>query len=89
MRSFKKIKPSRNGKTILPFTEVGKSCSSRIFLTSQTCLLTLFRKISEFTVFKTSSKGELVWFSLGWDCKKKCRKDVAKIGPHQNKVVKA
>ena len=29
----------------LPFTYVGKSCSSRDFLTSQICLLTLFIKI--------------------------------------------
>ena len=29
----------------LSFTDIGKSCSSRDFLTSQICLLTLFAKI--------------------------------------------
>ena len=50
MQSFMKIKSSRNGKIILSFTDIGKSCPSRKFLTSQLCLLTLFAKISGFTV---------------------------------------
>ena len=45
MRSFVKIKPSRNGEITLSFIGGGKSCLSREFLTSQICLLTLFVKI--------------------------------------------
>ena len=45
MRSFVKIKPSRNGKITLSFTYVGNSCPSSEFLASQLCLLTLMRKI--------------------------------------------
>ena len=47
---FSKIKPSRNRENSLSFTDVGKSCQSREFLQWQICLLTLFAKISEFTV---------------------------------------
>ena len=57
MRSFMKIRSSRNGEITLTFTDEGKSCHSRDFLTSQICLLTLFAKmkfseanILEFTV---------------------------------------
>ena len=42
MRSFVKIKPSRNSKSFLSFTDIGKSCPSRDF---EICLLTLFAKI--------------------------------------------
>ena len=45
LRSFVKIKPSRNDKSTLSFTDVGKSCPSRVFLTLQICLLTLSSKI--------------------------------------------
>ena len=45
IRSFVKIEPSRNGEITMSFTDVGKSCPSRLFLTSQLCLLTLFEKI--------------------------------------------
>ena len=45
MRSFVKIKPSRNGVITLSFTNTVKSCSSREYFTSQICLLTLFAKI--------------------------------------------
>ena len=45
MRSFVKIKFSRNGDIALPFTDLGKSCLSGDLLTSQVCLLTLFAKI--------------------------------------------
>ena len=56
----------RNGEIMLLFTDVGKSCSIRLFLTLQTCLLTLFVKISEFTLFKTSSMGvSLAFIGLG------------------------
>ena len=51
MRSFMKIEPLLNGKITMSFTDVGKSCPSREFLTSQLCLLMLFAKISEFTVW--------------------------------------
>ena len=43
-RSFVKLKPSRNG-TITLFTDILIPCTSREFLTSQTCLLMLFAKI--------------------------------------------
>ena len=39
-----RIKLSRNGEITLSFTDIGKSCLSREFLTSQICLLTLFTK---------------------------------------------
>ena len=45
MRSFAKIKASRNGESSLSFTDEGKSCQTRKFLTSLICLLTLFAKI--------------------------------------------
>ena len=45
MRSFVKIKSSRNGEITLSFTDLGKSYHSREFLTSQICLVTLFAKI--------------------------------------------
>ena len=45
MRSFVKIKPSRNGKITLSFIEIGKSCLNREFFTSLICLLMLFAKI--------------------------------------------
>ena len=45
MRSFVKIKPSRNGEITLPLIDIGKSCLCREFLTSQICLLTPFAKI--------------------------------------------
>ena len=45
LRSFMKIKLSRNGEIRLLFTYEGKSCPSRKFLTWQMCLLTLFASI--------------------------------------------
>ena len=57
MRSFAKIKPSRNLEITLSFTDIGKSCPSRDFLTLQICLLNAIREnkilaeISEFTVY--------------------------------------
>ena len=45
MRSFVKIKPSRNGKITLSFIDKGKSCLIREFFTSLICLLMLFAKI--------------------------------------------
>ena len=39
MRSFMKIIPSGNGEITLSFTDVGKSCPSLEFLTSQIFLL--------------------------------------------------
>ena len=52
---FRKIKPSRNGKITLSFTDIRISFTSREFLMSQICLLMLFdykilAKISEFTL---------------------------------------
>ena len=45
MRSFLKIKSSRNGEITLSFNYEGKSCHSHECFTSQICLLTLFAKI--------------------------------------------
>ena len=45
MRSFAKIKPLRNGEMTLLFTDIGKSCLSPKFLTSEIYLLRLFAKI--------------------------------------------
>ena len=45
MRSFVKIKPSRDADITLSFTDMGKSCTVRDFFMSQVCLLTLFAKI--------------------------------------------
>ena len=45
MRSFVKIKSSRNREITLSITDIGKSCPFREFLTSQIRLLTLFAKI--------------------------------------------
>ena len=47
---FCKNKILRNGEIVLSFTDIGKSCPSRDFFTSQICLFTLFATISEFTV---------------------------------------
>ena len=44
MRSLVKIKPWLNSENSLSFTDEGKSCQSREFLTWQICLLTLFVK---------------------------------------------
>ena len=61
MLSFVEIKPSRNGNITLSFTDVGKSCPSREFFTSQICLNTIrenkmLAKISEFTVLEEKSE---------------------------------
>ena len=45
MQSFVKIKSSCKGEITLLFTDKGKACPSREFLTSQICLLMLFAKI--------------------------------------------
>ena len=45
MRSFVKIKPSRNGKITLSFIYIGKSCLNREFFASLMCLLMLYAKI--------------------------------------------
>ena len=50
-RNFVKMKPSRNGENTLSFTDIGKSCPSRILLTSQIYLLTLFTKIKFSRIF--------------------------------------
>ena len=45
MRSFVKLKPLQNCKTILSSSDAGKSYQNREFSTRQLCLLTLFAKI--------------------------------------------
>ena len=56
---FREIKSSRYGEFPLPFIGIGKSYPSSKFLTPQICLLTLFVKISEFTVWeKAKDKGQ-------------------------------
>ena len=42
---FRENKPPRNGGNTLSFSDVGKSCLSREFLTSQICIFTLIAKI--------------------------------------------
>ena len=42
---FLKIESSQNGEITPSFTDIGKSCPSREFLTSQICLLMLFATI--------------------------------------------
>ena len=51
MRSYVKIKPQRNAEITLSFPDIGQSCPSLEFLTSQICYLTLFAKIYKFTVY--------------------------------------
>ena len=50
MRSFVKIKSSRIGAIALWFSDICNPRHCREFLMSQICVLTLFAKISEFTV---------------------------------------
>ena len=45
MQSLVKMKSLLNREITLLITDIGKSCPSRKFLTSQVCLLTLFAKI--------------------------------------------
>ena len=67
MRSFVKLKPSRNGKITLLFIDIGKSCLSREFFTSLVCLLMLFAKI------KVLAKSESTVYSK--TCVKRPRKN--------------
>ena len=53
--SFVKIKLSRYSQITLSFTDIGKSNLGFKFFMSEICLLTLFAKISEFTVVSLSS----------------------------------
>ena len=62
MRSFVKIKSSRNGKITLSFVNMTKSCPSREFIMLQICLNfnaicenKILPKISEFTVHNMAS----------------------------------
>ena len=56
MRSFVKVKPSRNSKKTLAFTDVGKPCPSREILMAQKKSANaihenkILAKISEFTL---------------------------------------
>ena len=55
MRSFVKIKSSRNRRFILPFTDEGKSCHSREFYVANMSFNAIrdnkiLAKVSEFTV---------------------------------------
>ena len=45
VRSFVKMKSSRNREITLSITDIGKPCPSREILTSLVCLLMLFAKI--------------------------------------------
>ena len=63
MRSFVKIKSSRNGEITLSFTDIGKSCPSRDFYVANMSFNTtrgnrILAKISELTVIMTASLGE-------------------------------
>ena len=59
MRSFAKIKSSRNSEIILSTTDTGKSYPSREIFRSQVCLLTMFEKIKclrKFPVYSNKLK---------------------------------
>ena len=64
MRSFVKIKSSRNGETTLSFVNRAKACPSGAFSTSQICLLTLFtkkkfsRKFPHFHYLRSKGSGK-------------------------------
>ena len=67
MRSFMKIKPSRNGKITLSFIDIGKSCLSREFFTSLICLLMLFAKIKFSRKFPNLQYSMVInWSLLGY-----------------------
>ena len=55
MRSFVKIKPSRNGKITLSFIDIGKSCLNREFFTSLIILLMQLSKIKSCENFRNYS----------------------------------
>ena len=66
MRSFMKIKSSRNGKITLSTTDKGKSYPSHEIFRSQVCLLTLFTKIKFTQNFRIYSMcHEKTQISLG------------------------
>ena len=86
MRSFVKIKPSRNDKLTLSFINTGKSCIKRDFFTSLMCLLKLFanikfsRKFPNLQYIASKSKHHLnIFFSGGFHVRfpskeeKKCK----------------
>ena len=60
-----KIKFSRNEEIILLFTDIGKSCPSRKFKTSQICLLTPFAKIKFSQNFWIYSNYKLLVLTFG------------------------
>ena len=51
-------------KNILSFTDIGKSCPSRDFLTSQICILTLFAKIKSRENFRIYSNVKALSFVI-------------------------
>ena len=64
-KTFAKINPHEMAKP-LSFTDVGKSCPTREFLTSQICILMLFAKIEfsrKFRIFIRPTPGLLVRFA--------------------------
>ena len=74
MRSFVKIKPSRNDKLTLSFINIGKFCLKRDFFTSLMCLLMLFAKIKfsrkfpnlQYIASKSKHHLNVVFFSGGF-----------------------
>ena len=69
MRSFVKIKSSRNGEITLSFTDIGKSYPSRDFLMSQICFNAIrenkiLAKISEFTVYHVTGEFSNLRYSF-------------------------
>ena len=65
MRSFMKIKSSRNEEIILSFTDIGKSCPSRKFSASQICILTPFAKIKFSQNFRIYSNNKPLVLTYG------------------------
>ena len=76
MRSLVKIKPWLNSENSLSFTDEGKSCQSREFLTWQICLLTLFVKdkiLAKFSVCREFQNYQDIGKSLQVSFHLSCR----------------
>ena len=67
---FAKLKPWRNGKITLSFIDIGISCLSHEFFTSQICLLMLFAKIKFSRKFPNLQYSGLSYSPKGSENKK-------------------
>ena len=88
MRSFVQIKPSRNGKITLLFTDIGKSCLSRKFRVSKICLLTLLAKIKFLRKFPNLQYPSLSkHIHIGLFSRARCSKEVSEKKTHSQYAV--